>query len=60
VRRLYFPLILSFICIGLHGQNVKLYLKAAEQYIANGYFEDAITQYNKAIEIDPQNGEAFQ
>jgi tetratricopeptide (TPR) repeat protein len=52
--------ILSFVFISLQGQNLKNYFKAAEQYIANGYYEDAIIQFNKVIDIDPQNGEAFQ
>lgn len=53
-------IILSFFLISLYGQNVKSHLKAAEQYIANGYNEDAIEQFNKALKIDPQNGLAYQ
>lgn len=35
-------------------------MKAAEQFIENGYYEEAINQYNKAIDFDPQNGEIYQ
>ncbi len=50
--------LISGIC--LFGQTSKQYMKAAEQFIENGYYEQAIQQYSKAIEIDPQNGEAYE
>jgi tetratricopeptide (TPR) repeat protein len=58
VRRL-FLLLVTGLCISLQGQNVKIYIKAAEQYTANGFYEDALIQLGKAIEIDPQNGDVF-
>ncbi len=58
--RFYFLIIFSLVFNSIFGQNVKLILKSAEQYCANGYYEDAIEQYNKALEIDPRNGEAYQ
>ncbi len=42
------------------GQSARNYMKAAEQFILNGYFEDAIEQYNKAITLDPENGKAYE
>jgi len=53
-------LLFLFFGISLFGQSSKQYMKAAEQFIENGYYEQAIQQYNKAIEIDPQNGEAYE
>ncbi len=44
----------------LFGQSSKQHMKAAEQFIENGYFEEAIQQYNIAIELDPQNGQAYE
>jgi tetratricopeptide (TPR) repeat protein len=42
------------------AQNSRAHLKAAEQFIVNGYYEEAINQYNLAVLIDPQNGEAYE
>jgi tetratricopeptide (TPR) repeat protein len=44
----------------LSGQNSRSHLKAAQQLIDNGYFEEAIQQYTKAIELDPQYGQAYE
>jgi tetratricopeptide (TPR) repeat protein len=49
-----------FIVVGLKGQNSKTYIKAAEQFIENGYYEDAIEQYTQAIIVDPENGKAYE
>jgi tetratricopeptide (TPR) repeat protein len=35
-------------------------MKAAEQFIENGYYEDAVYQYNAAINLNPQFGEAYE
>jgi tetratricopeptide (TPR) repeat protein len=59
LRRL-FILILLFISFGLNAQNVRSYIKAAEQYILNGYYEEAINQYAKAAILEPQNGEIYE
>ena len=59
MRRL-FILILLFISVGLNAQNVRSYLKAAEQYLLNGYYEDAIDQYSKAVVLEPQNGQVYE
>lgn len=53
-------IVLIFVSICLFGQNPRQYMKAAEQFIENGYYEEAIQQYDKALEIDPQNGQAYE
>ncbi len=35
-------------------------MKAAEQFILNGYYEDAIEQYNQALALEPENGKAYE
>ncbi len=54
--------LLLFISLGicLFGQNSKQHMKAAEQFIENGYYEEAVQQYDKALELDPQNGQAYE
>lgn len=42
------------------AQSSRTHMKAAEQFILNGYYEEAINQYNSAIELDPRNGEAYE
>ncbi len=44
----------------LFGQSARNYIKAAEQFILNGYYEDAIEQYNQALELEPENGKAYE
>lgn len=53
-----FLIVVPFTCA--MAQNARTYIKAADQFIINGYYEDAISQYNQAINIDPQNGEAYE
>lgn len=48
-----------FTLTNLSAQNPRAYMRAAEQFIANGYYEEAIEQYSKAIELEPQNGRAY-
>ncbi len=42
------------------GQNSRNHIKAAEQLCTNGYYKEAIEELNKAINIDPQNGHAYE
>ena len=35
-------------------------MKAAEQFILNGYYEDAIEQYNQALFLEPENGKIYE
>jgi tetratricopeptide (TPR) repeat protein len=58
--RAFFLIFLFLPEIYLFGQNSRAHIKAAEQYIANGFYDEAIDQYNKAIELDPQNGHAYE
>ncbi|MBN1949701.1 MAG: caspase family protein [Bacteroidales bacterium] len=53
-------IILILVPFTLNGQNAKAYLKAAEQYIQNGYLEDAIDQYQKALSLEPENGNIYE
>ena len=58
--RSFFIIILLSVGISILGQNVKNYMKAAEQFILNGYFEDAIEQYDQALALEPENGKAYE
>lgn len=58
--RYFLAVILFFATLCVSGQNARTYMKAAEQFIENGYFEDAIEQYSKALELEPENGKAFE
>lgn len=53
-------IVLLFSKILLYGQNSRPHLKAAEQLITNGYYEDAINEFNIAINLDPQYGRAYE
>ena len=44
----------------LFGQSARNYMKAAEQFILNGYYEDAIEQYNQALFLEPENGKIYE
>jgi tetratricopeptide (TPR) repeat protein len=35
-------------------------MKAAEQLILNGYYEDAVEQYNQALSYEPENGKIYE
>ncbi len=58
-RRILIVLLLGISVLAL-GQNTRNYMRAADQFIENGYYEEALDQYSKAIEFDPQNGELYQ
>ena len=58
--RTFFIFILILCGISLSGQTAKNHLKAAEQFILNGYYEDAIEQYTQAIQIEPENGKTYE
>lgn len=58
--RLYSVLILLLFTLNLSAQNARSYIRAAEQFILNGYYEDAIEQYTKALDLEPENGEAYE
>lgn len=56
----FVALLLFVIALGnLNAQTSRAYIKAAEQFIVNGYFEEAIDQYTKAIELEPRDGKAY-
>lgn len=41
------------LCINTLGQNARKYYKAGTEFVDNLKYEDAITQFNSAIELDP-------
>ncbi|MCB8994107.1 MAG: tetratricopeptide repeat protein [Bacteroidales bacterium] len=52
-------LLLSLLSIGLFGQSAKQFFKAGEDFLKNGKYEDAIEQYTKAIQIEPDYDKAY-
>ncbi len=58
-RNVFLTLILSFLTIGLFGQNAKQHLKTGDEFLKNYKFEDAIEQYSKALLIEPDLTKAF-
>ena len=58
--RSVFIFILLFIGVELFGQAARNHLKAAEQYLLNGYYEDAIEQFNQALSYEPENGKVYE
>jgi len=54
---LFFWLIAGF---NLCAQTSKNYMKAASQFLLNGYYQEAIEQYSLAITLEPENGKAFE
>jgi tetratricopeptide (TPR) repeat protein len=55
-----FSLILSFtILMSVSAQNAKKFYKVGEEFFENGKFEDAIDQFSKAIDVDPDYEDAY-
>ncbi len=52
-------LILVFLSTAVMGQNPKKFYKAGEEFIETANFEDAIAQFSKAIELDPDFVNAY-
>ncbi len=50
---IYLSFVLSLISTGLFGQSAKQYLKAGDEFLKNNKYEDAIDQYTKAVQIEP-------
>lgn len=44
---------------GLFAQNPKKFLKAGETFIENGNYADAIVQFSRAVELDPDFNDAY-
>ncbi|MBN1597466.1 MAG: hypothetical protein JW894_04185 [Bacteroidales bacterium] len=60
IKQFYIIILSVLSCSLVYGQSSRGYIKAAEQFITNGYYEEAIQQYTKAIEFDPGNGKAYE
>jgi tetratricopeptide (TPR) repeat protein len=56
---IFLTVVLSFVFIGLSGQNAKQNVKAGDEFLKNSKFEDAIDQYTKALVIEPDNTKAY-
>jgi tetratricopeptide (TPR) repeat protein len=54
-----FVLILVFLSTAVMGQNPKKFYKAGEEFIETANFNDAIAQFSKAIELDPDYVDAY-
>ncbi len=52
-------IVLSILSIGIYGQNPKQNLKAGDEFLKNNKIEDAIDQYSKALQIEPDNTKAY-
>jgi len=52
-------LILVFLSTAVMGQNPRKFYKAGEEFIETANFEDAIAQFSKAIELDPDFVNAY-
>lgn len=59
MRKVFIFILLLYSSV-LFGQNARNYMKAAEQFILNGYYEDAIEQFNQALALEPENGKAYE
>jgi len=55
MRKLVTLLVLLTVATALSGQNFRKLKKAAEKFVENGKYEDAIEQYTHAIELKPTN-----
>ncbi len=55
MRKLVTLLVLLTVATALNGQNFRKLRKAAEKFVENGKYEDAIEQYTHAIELKPTN-----
>jgi len=42
-----------------NGQNAKKFFKAGEEFVANDAYSDAIVQFSKAVELDPDFTKAY-
>lgn len=56
-----FPVILLLLVFGMsaYGQSAKKYLKAGDDFLETRKFNDAISQYTIAIQLDPNYAEAY-
>jgi len=58
-RIISFTLLVMFAVVSANGQSAKKYYKAGEDFFAVNKFEDAIKQFTKAIELDPDYDRAY-
>ncbi len=58
-QAIYLAFILSFFSVVIFGQNAKQNVKAGDEFLKNNKFDDAIEQYSKAIQTEPDNTKAY-
>jgi len=46
-------------CLGVNGQSARKYIKAGEDFIRNGMYEDAIDQFSRAIDEAPASVDGY-
>ena len=51
--------ILIFVCMTASGQTARKYIKAGQEFVRNGMYEDAIDQFSKAIDEAPTWEDAY-
>ncbi len=56
---IFLSVVLSFAFIGVSGQSAKQHYKTGEDFFENGKYDDAIDQYTRAIEIEPDYTKAY-
>ena len=45
---------------GVSGQNPKQFLKVGKDFLENEKYSDAVSQFTKALDVDPDNIEAYE
>ncbi len=55
----FLSVLVAFITMAASGQNAKKFYKAGNEFFELQKYEDAVTQYTSAIELDPLNGEIY-
>lgn len=53
-------LLLLFTVFVSYAQNARHYYKVGEDFLENAKYQDAINQFSKAIEIDPDNEKSYE
>jgi tetratricopeptide (TPR) repeat protein len=51
--------VLFSVSLAVSGQNARKYIKAGEEFMRNGMYEDAIDQFSKAVDEAPTSEESY-